>query len=72
MTERLAMIDIFFKTKEGKEGSEDSCDNLVEPCDHICTVTAGRALCSCNPGFTLQPDGRTCAGQFLSDSACVN
>ncbi|XP_031731261.1 fibulin-2 isoform X1 [Anarrhichthys ocellatus] len=30
------------------------------PCSQQCTAEAGRALCSCFPGFLLKTDGRTC------------
>ena len=29
-------------------------------CDHNCTNVAGSYNCSCNPGFQLQADGKTC------------
>eukprot|EP00064_Thunnus_orientalis_P000898 superscaffoldBa00000053_g899 len=32
------------------------------PCSQQCTVVAGRAHCSCFPGFSLMTDGRMCEG----------
>ncbi|GAB1601778.1 fibrillin-1-like, partial [Argonauta hians] len=30
-------------------------------CDHQCVNTVGSYLCQCNPGYTLNPNGRTCS-----------
>ena len=32
-------------------------------CDHTCTNVAGSYSCSCNPGYQLQADGKTCVVQ---------
>ena len=31
-------------------------------CDHNCTNTNGSYICSCDPGYELQSDNRTCEG----------
>ena len=31
-------------------------------CDHDCTNTNGSFICSCDPGYELQSDDRTCEG----------
>ena len=31
-------------------------------CDHNCINVEGSYICSCDPGYELQPDGRTCEG----------
>ena len=36
-------------------------------CDHVCKNEHGSRKCSCNPGFTLSPDGRTCDGTYTFD-----
>jgi len=33
-------------------------------CDHACADTHGSFVCSCDDGFDLQSDGRTCIGKF--------
>ena len=38
----------------------DEC--LLSPCNHTCTNTAGSFQCSCNDGYELDDDGRTCNG----------
>ena len=38
----------------------DECE--VSPCDQICNNTVGAFECSCNEGFRLDEDGRTCDG----------
>lgn len=35
-------------------------------CDRTCKDTATGVRCSCPVGFTLQPDGKTCKGQYVS------
>ena len=39
-------------------------------CEHICTNTAGSFSCSCNNGFTLAGDGKSClcGGTLTTDS----
>ena len=31
-------------------------------CDQVCTNTDGSFVCSCDDGYLLQADGRTCEG----------
>ena len=38
----------------------DEC--LSSPCNHTCTNTAGGFQCSCNDGYELDDDRRTCNG----------
>ena len=33
------------------------------PCEHTCTNTPGSFVCSCNDGYMLNSDGRTCTGK---------
>ena len=39
----------------------DECNGDHE-CDHNCTNTEGTFECSCDPGYELLPDNRTCEG----------
>lgn len=39
----------------------DEC-NGDHVCDHGCTNVNGSFACSCDSGYELQPDGRTCEG----------
>ena len=50
------LILIFYDLKD-----IDECNGDHE-CDHNCTNIEGSYLCSCDPGFILQPDNRTCQG----------
>lgn len=34
-------------------------------CQHICDDSRGRGLCRCRQGYRLNPDGRTCEGEFI-------
>lgn len=38
----------------------DRCKS-THPCEQKCTDNGVAVICSCNPGFTLRSDGRTCA-----------
>ena len=37
-------------------------------CDQVCNNTFGSYLCSCDDGYLLQSDGRTCEGKLY----CIN
>lgn len=49
-----------------KVNSKDKhlCEDINEcddrPCSQICRNTQGSYVCSCSPGYTLRPDGKTC------------
>ena len=38
----------------------DECSEGSDNCAQVCTNTAGSYTCSCNSGFTLAADGRSC------------
>uniref|UniRef100_A0A8D0BVF1 Epidermal growth factor-like protein 8 n=1 Tax=Salvator merianae TaxID=96440 RepID=A0A8D0BVF1_SALMN len=38
----------------------DECRAPVALCAHLCLNTAGSYKCQCNPGYSLEPDGRSC------------
>lgn len=38
---------------------------LVHECDHTCINTIGSYACTCNSGYNLNVDGRTCDGTLL-------
>ena len=38
----------------------DECAADTDGCDQVCTNTPGSFECSCNSGFSLSTDGRTC------------
>ena len=42
-------------------GEPDSCVNIQ-----------GDYTCSCNPGYELEDDGRSCTGEVLINSVTVN
>ena len=44
----------------------NECLDNFGGCSHICANTEGSFYCSCSPGFTLEEDGRNCAGTLPS------
>ena len=38
----------------------DECEIGVHDCTQICNNTVGRFLCSCNDGYQIDSDNRTC------------
>ena len=38
----------------------NECTANTDGCDQVCTNTDGSFECSCNSGFTLSNDGKTC------------
>jgi hypothetical protein len=55
----LAMISFVIDNNECRSNSSNACQ-------HNCTNTAGSYSCSCNSGFRLNTDGRTCTGENLA------
>ena len=43
----------------------DECQRLLDNCQQECINTEGSFNCSCNEGFELQDDERTCEGNKL-------
>lgn len=42
---------------------DDECRmNSTNTCQHVCVNTAGSYRCSCNSGFRINSDGRSCTG----------
>ena len=41
----------------------DECERGISGCQHICNNTVGGFNCFCNPGYTLNPDGKYCTGE---------
>ena len=41
----------------------DECELGISGCQHICNNTVGSFYCSCDPGFTLNPDSKYCTGE---------
>ena len=39
---------------------DDECGNLGHGCSHHCTNTPGSFVCSCEHGYELEEDGKTC------------
>ena len=35
------------------------------PCNHTCTNTDGSFTCSCNNGYELDDNGRSCNGMYI-------
>ena len=38
----------------------NECATNNDECDHVCTNSVGSFQCSCNSGYSLAADGRTC------------
>ena len=49
----------------------NECDKIIGDvvskggCQQICSNTIGTYVCSCNDGYSLTVDGRTCEGMLL-------
>lgn len=43
----------------------DMCQESEHGCEHICESSPGSFHCLCLPGYTLNADGKTCAGEWL-------
>ena len=41
----------------------NECTANTDGCGQICTNTDGSFMCSCNSGFALNNDARTCSGK---------
>ena len=41
----------------------NECSEGTAGCAHICTNTIGSYVCSCDQGYRLESDGRTCNGK---------
>ncbi|XP_033122076.1 uncharacterized protein LOC117121084 [Anneissia japonica] len=50
----------------------DECLDESDGCEHVCTNTLGSYVCSCNPGYELQNDMRTCRdiNECLQNNDC--
>ena len=55
----LSLLILFFNFLE-----IDECQRLLDNCQQKCINTEGSFNCSCNDGFILQDDKRTCKGKF--------
>ena len=55
------MSDVWIPCGLFKDVNECNGDH---ECDHDCMNTVGSFLCSCDDGYLLQPDGRTCEGKL--------
>ena len=42
----------------------DECSEGTHNCDQICTNTVGSFTCSCNSGYKLLGNGKSCRGTF--------
>lgn len=49
----------------------DECALSPKPCNFLCKNTEGSYLCSCPRGYSLQPDGKTCRGEFTTAAAAA-
>ena len=43
----------------------NECDNANGGCQQICDNIPGSYVCSCNAGYDLNSDGKTCSGTYL-------
>ena len=51
----------------------NECSARTDQCQQVCQNTIGSYVCSCNSGFILDVDGRTCDGilKFFKISAHI-
>lgn len=43
----------------------NECSTNNGSCSQICINTLGSNMCSCNPGYRLAADNRTCNGEYI-------
>ena len=48
------------------DDNECSTNGGLGPCGHICVNSYLSYQCLCNAGYTLNADGKTCAGELLN------
>lgn len=49
----------------------NECAATSSPCEHTCTNTVGSFQCSCNDGYLLDDDGRSCDGTLICNNVIV-
>ena len=50
----------------------DECAAGRDGCMHICVNTEGSYTCSCNTGYLLDSDMRSCSGWYITSFTCFN
>lgn len=48
----------------------DECNSLWPHCEQQCINTIGSFQCSCNSGYTLHSDGRSCTPDTAGKTSC--
>ena len=48
----------------------DECSEGTNECTQNCNNTIGSYVCSCNDGFIIDVDRRTCDGEHFIDKFC--
>ena len=43
----------------------DECTRNISGCNQNCTNTNGSYFCSCDPGYEIENDNKTCIGKYL-------
>jgi len=57
----VGMSDIYVPHDHSQDINECNGDH---ECDQVCTNTDGSFVCSCDDGYLLKADGRTCKGTY--------
>lgn len=67
------MLETYFLTLSETCNSSvdiDECTNITygiqDGCEHNCHNSIGSYHCTCDEGYTLQPDGKKCQGNYFS------
>ena len=60
---RTLVFTIFYTLMTSIETNE--CAASPSPCEHSCTNTDGSFQCSCNNGYLLDDDRRSCDGIYV-------
>ena len=50
----------------------DECALGISGCNQICTNTVGSYMCSCNPGYQIALNNRTCTGKHIASNMMVS
>ena len=58
-------VDIFYNNILNYYSDINECSGGSHGCSQICTNTIGSYTCSCNSGYRLGSNGRTCIGNCM-------
>ena len=66
MVRTLAFICIYTYFWHHSLLDVDECTAGTDSCQHSCVNTVGSYTCTCNSGYSLNNDGQSCSGIYLT------